>query len=113
MTTVLIADDDVDAWFRINALLRKHLIKASFALNLAAARQFIEKQVPALVFLNNHLQDGTPDFIRYVKTKYPQVKIIIINGNAAFPLRFKFGNQWCISNQLVPETIEHTLKKLL
>lgn len=114
MVTVLIADDDVDAWFRVNALLRKHLIKANFVINLAAARQFIEKQVPTLLFFDNHLQDtATPDFIQYVKTKYPQVKIIMINGNAEFPVRFKYKNELCISKPLIPETIERTISKLL
>ncbi|MEO5682196.1 MAG: hypothetical protein ABIQ88_06115 [Chitinophagaceae bacterium] len=113
MYQVLIADADVDAWFRVNAMLRRYLVKASFVTNLNAARLCIDKQPPAILFFDNHLQHNfTPDFIRYVKMKYPQVKIILVNSIGASAQRFKTSVDMVISKPFLPEIIEHAIIKL-
>ena len=82
MYNVLIADDDVDAWFQVNALLRRHFLKASFVTNLNAAKQYIEQHIPSLLFFDRQLQNhSTLDFIKYVRSKYPEAKIIMINAH--------------------------------
>lgn len=48
---------------------------------LSAAKQFLEKEAPALILLDNRLPDGLGvDFISYIKKTLPDVKIIMISG---------------------------------
>jgi len=114
MYNVLIADDDVDAWFQVNALLRRYDIKASVVTNLKAAMRYIDQQTPCLLFFDKQLQDNsTPDFISYIRSKYPQVKIIMINAYRDGSKGFRSGADLIISKPLIPEMIERAIIKLL
>ena len=114
MYNVLIADDDVDAWFQVNALLRRHFLKASFVTNLSAAKQYIEQHIPSLLFFDRQLQKhSTLDFIKYVRSKYPEAKIIMINPHGEGSPGFKQGVDLTISKPLMPEMLERAIEKLL
>ena len=114
MYNMLIADDDVDAWFQVNALLRRHFIKASFVTNLGAAKHSIDEHTPALLFFDRQLQDkSTLDFIKYVRSKYPLVKIIMTNGHGEGSMGFRSRADLIISKPLIPEIIEQAIVKLL
>ncbi|MEP6748871.1 MAG: response regulator [Bacteroidota bacterium] len=114
MYNVLIADDDVDSWFQVSALLRKYLIKASFVTNFNAARQHIDKQMPSLLFFDKQLQDHSAlEFIRYVKAKYPEAKLIMINNYGERSMGFKSKADLTISKPLIPDIIERAIVKLL
>ena len=111
---VLIADNDVDAWFQVNALLRRYFIKASFVSNLSAARRCIDQQKPSLLFFDKQLQDNSAlDFIRYVRSKYPQAKIIFINTCGEVSTGLRSTVDLIISKPLMPEIIERAIVKLL
>jgi two-component SAPR family response regulator len=114
MYNVLIADDDVDSWFHVNALLRRYLIKASFVTNFNAARQHIDKQMPSLLFFDKQLQDHSAlDFVRYVRNKYPEAKLIMINNYGEGSMGFRSRADLTISKPLIPEIIERAIVKLL
>jgi DNA-binding NtrC family response regulator len=114
MYNVLIADDDVDGWFRINALLRRYLVKASFVSNLRDARQWIEKYEPSILFLNKHLHDHSPlDLLHYVRAKYPQVKIVMLNFQENDSLPLKTVADLNMNKPLVPTIVERVIIKLL
>jgi len=114
MYNVLIADDDVDAWFQLNALLRRYLIKANFVTNFNAAKQYIDRHLPSLLFFDNHLQNhSTIDLIRYVKSKYPYAKIVMINTHAERPNHPALQPDLTISKPLMPDIIEYAIVKLL
>ena len=49
--------------------------------NLLAAEDYLQKQQPDVIILDNKLPDGFGiDFISYVKQKYPRIRIIMITG---------------------------------
>jgi len=114
MFNVLIADNDVDAWFQVNALLRRYFIKASFVNNLNAARQYIDQHTPSLLFFDKQLQDNSiKDFIWYVRSKYPQAKIIMINAYGERLKEIASRADLIISKPLIPEIVERAIIKLL
>ena len=110
MFNMLIADADVDAWFRVNAILRRYLVNVSFVSNLGLAKQVIDRQSLSLLFVDKQLLDNSAkDFIHYVKSKYPRIKIILINGFSNSSRRLKAGADMVISRPIVPETIEQAI----
>lgn len=114
MYNVLIADDDVDSWFQVNALLRRHFIKASFVTNLQAAKQYIDRQLPSLLFFEQELQDhSTLDFVKYVRSKYPFAKVIMVNHYGDGSIGFRSRADLTISKPFIPEVIEEAIVKLL
>ena len=49
--------------------------------NLLDAQEYLEKNSPSVIILDNKLPDGFGvDFISYIKKKYPSIKIIMISG---------------------------------
>jgi len=111
---MLIADDDVDAWFQVNALLRRHFIKANFVTNLSAAKQIIDRVAPSLLFFGKQLQDhSTPDLIRYARARYPFIKIIMGYSHGDGPAAYKSNADLLICKPLVPEMIERAITNLL
>ena len=114
MYNVLIADDDVDAWFQLNALLRRYLIKANFVTNFNAAKQYIDRNLPSLLFFDKHLQNNsTIDLIRYVKSKYPHAKIVMINAHEERSASSGLKPDLTITKPLMPEIVERAIVKLL
>ena len=114
MYNVLIADDDVDAWFQLNALMRRYLIKANFVTNFNAAKYYIDRHLPSLLFFDYHLQShSTIDLIRYVKSKYPYAKIVMINAHAESIGHPGPQPDLTISKPLVPDIVEYAIVKLL
>ena len=48
----------------------------------ASAKQSLLQEIPSILFLDNHLPDGFGlDFIKYVKSVYPKVKIVMITAH--------------------------------
>ena len=113
MYHILIADADVDAWFQVNALLRRYLVKANFVSSLALAKQHIEKDAPSILFVDKQLLDKSfKDFIGYVKLKCPFVKIIMINGIGKTAKRLQSSADLVICRPIIPEIIERALLKM-
>jgi DNA-binding response OmpR family regulator len=110
MYNLLIADADVDAWFHVNALLRRYLVKANFVSNLGVARRRIDKQLPSLLFIDKQLLDiSASDFFQYVKANYPKLKIILVNRLGESARRLQAGADLVISKPIVPEIIEQVI----
>jgi len=80
-TKVLVVEDEGDIALLLELLLDDKKMIVDHARNLHDAREFLEKEQPQLILLDNRLPDGLGiDFISYVKTQYPQIKIIMISG---------------------------------
>ena len=78
---VLIIEDEGDMCLLLNILLNGKEMELEHVKNLAAAQEYLEKQQPAVVILDNKLPDGFGiDFISYIKKNYPSIKIIMISG---------------------------------
>jgi DNA-binding NtrC family response regulator len=114
MYNVLIAGDDVDAWFRVSSLLRRYLVKASFVTSFSAARQWIDRQTASVLFFDKQLQDQSSlDFVRYVRAKYPDIKIVMVDNYGTGSMGFRSRADLNICKPFVPEVIERAIVKLL
>ena len=112
MVDVLIADEDINTWFRLNAVLRKHLIKATVVCNLAEAKQLLEKKPPTWLFVDEAFQNSHfPDLTRFVRARYPQVKIVSLVHQSVFPA--SQAGELIISKPLSPENMEAIIGMLL
>jgi DNA-binding response OmpR family regulator len=81
VTKVLVVEDQGDVALLLELLLDSKNMSVDHARNLCDAREFLEKEQPALILLDNRLPDGLGiDFIGFVKLLYPQIKIIMISG---------------------------------
>jgi len=78
---VLIVEDEGDMCLLLNILLNGDEMELDHVNNILAAEEYLQKEQPSVVILDNKLPDGFGvDFITYIKQKYPAIKIIMISG---------------------------------
>ena len=78
---ILIVEDEGDMCLLLNILLNGKDMELEHVQNLLAAEEYLKTHQPSVIILDNKLPDGYGiDFISYVKSKYPQIKIIMITG---------------------------------
>jgi DNA-binding response OmpR family regulator len=78
---LLIVEDEADICLLLNIMLKEEDIELDHVNTLAKAKAHLELEQPALILLDNRLPDGLGiDFIEFLKTNYPSVKIIMISG---------------------------------
>ena len=78
---LLIIEDEGDMCLLLNILLDGKNLQLDHVKGLTAAADYLAKETPAVVLLDNKLPDGFGiDFIPYIKTRYPTVGIIMISG---------------------------------
>jgi two-component system OmpR family response regulator len=81
---VLIVEDEGDMCLLLNILLNGDEMELDHVKNLSAAEEYLKSGQPEVVILDNKLPDGFGvDFISYIKSKYPAIKIIMISGYGA------------------------------
>ncbi|HYV54228.1 MAG TPA: response regulator [Chitinophagaceae bacterium] len=80
----LVVEDEGEMGLLLNLFLDEKDFELDYVKNLLSAQEYLEKEQPAVVILDNKLPDGFGvDFIGYIKKKYPQIKIIMISGFAS------------------------------
>jgi two-component system OmpR family response regulator len=80
-TKILVVEDEGDMALLLELALDSEQMIVDHVHNLCDARDFVDKEQPGLILLDNRLPDGLGiDFISYLKRKYPQIKIIMISG---------------------------------
>ena len=78
---VLIIEDEGDMCLLLNLILDGEDFELDHVQTLLAADEYLQKESPAIIILDNKLPDGFGiDFISYIKQKYPAIKIIMISG---------------------------------
>jgi DNA-binding response OmpR family regulator len=78
---VLIIEDEGDMCLLLNILLNGKEMELDHVKTLAAAEEYLQHEQPSVVLLDNKLPDGFGvDFITYIKTKFPSIKIVMISG---------------------------------
>jgi len=81
LNKILIIEDEGEMCLLLSLILDDQGMKVNHVKTLSAARQFLEKEVPSLIVLDNRLPDGLGvDFISYIRKSLPDVKIIMISG---------------------------------
>lgn len=78
---ILIVEDEGDMCLLVNIMLNGKDMELDHVKKLSAAEEYLQKEQPSVVILDNKLPDGFGvDFIGHIKTNYPSVKIIMISG---------------------------------
>lgn len=77
----LIIEDEADMCLLLNIMLNGNNVELDHVKNLTAAQEYLKKEHPSVVLLDNKLPDGYGiDFISYIKKNYPDIRIIMISG---------------------------------
>ena len=78
---LLVVEDEGQIGLVLNMILSERNFDLDYVNNLLSAQEYLEKNKPSVVILDNKLPDGFGvDFISYIKRKYPSIKIIMISG---------------------------------
>ena len=78
---ILVVDDDGEMGLVLDMILQDSRFELDYVNNLLLADEYLKKQQPLAVILDNKLPDGYGlDFIVYIKENYPSLKIIMISG---------------------------------
>ena len=78
---VLLIEDEREMCLLLNLILDNKDMHVNHVKTLADAKAYLEKQHPDLILLDNRLPDGFGfDFLSYLKTNFPDIKIIMTSG---------------------------------
>ena len=78
---VLVVEDDGELGLVLDMILSERKFELDYVNNLLSADEYLQKQQPTVIILDNKLPDGFGvDFISYIKKKYTVIKIIMISG---------------------------------
>ena len=78
---VLIIEDEGDMCLLLNIMLNGKEMELDHVKSLQTAEEYLQKEQPPVVILDNKLPDGFGiDFISTIKKNYPAIKIIMISG---------------------------------
>ncbi len=81
---ILIVDDETDICYLLSRILkmRNNNVETTFVNTLSEATETLKHEDPTLMFLDNHLPDGTGmNYIEFVKETHPEIKIIMITAH--------------------------------
>lgn len=114
--SVLIIDDEVDICYLLKGIMRLKNIEADYVTSLADAEISLQKNIPSLIFLDNHLSDGMGmDQVRRFKNEYPSASIVMITAHDTPVDReraYKEGVDFFIGKPFSREIIFKTLEKI-
>lgn len=78
---ILVVEDEGELGLWLNLVLAERNLELDYVSNLLSASEYLEKNKPAVIILDNKLPDGFGvDFIGYIKQNYPGSKIIMLTG---------------------------------
>ena len=78
---MLVVEDQGETCLLLGLILSDRKFEIDYVNNLLDADEYLSKNKPLIILLDNKLPDGFGvDFISYVKKKYPKIKIIMISG---------------------------------
>ena len=81
---VLVVEDEGEMGLLLNMMLNENKFELDYVNNLLSADEYLQKEEPSVIILDNKLPDGFGvDFISYIKKKYSAIKIIMISGFAS------------------------------
>ena len=113
---VLIIEDEGEMCLLLNILLNEEEMELDHVNNLLAAEEYLKKQQPSVVILDNKLPDGFGiDFISFIKKNYPSIKIIMITGfdASARDVALENGADFFLEKPFTRDQFYQSLKTLL
>jgi two-component system, OmpR family, response regulator len=77
----LVVEDEGEMGLLLNLFLDEKEMELDYVKDILSAGEYLEKEQPSVVILDNKLPDGFGvDFITYIRKKYPAIRIIMISG---------------------------------
>jgi two-component system, OmpR family, response regulator len=113
---VLIIEDEGEICLVLNIFLNGEEMELDHVNNLLAADEYLKKERPSVIILDNKLPDGFGvDFITYIKKNYPSIKIIMISGfdASAKDVALENGADFFLEKPFTKDQLYRTIKTLL
>jgi len=114
---VLIVDDEPDICFLLGNILKQKSFIPVIANTLSEGLDKLKKHMPALLFLDIHLPDGSGlDLVSRIKKDFPSLKIIMMSaydGAREKSRAIEEGADIFISKPLSRDLITESLEKVL
>ncbi|MEO6584162.1 MAG: response regulator [Ferruginibacter sp.] len=114
---VLIIEDEGDICLLLNIMLKGKDIDLDHVNTLSKAKDYLIKESPSLILLDNKLPDGLGmDFIQFIKEEYPAIKIIMISGfhpDLTKDLAITNGADIYLEKPFTKEQVFQSVEKLL
>ncbi len=80
---VLVVEDEGELGLVLDMILNDKQLELDYVSSLLDASEYLQKQQPSLIILDNKLPDGFGvDFISYIRKNHPGIRIIMISGFA-------------------------------
>jgi len=113
---IFIIEDEGDMCLLLNIMLQGKTIELDHAKSIADAQEYLKKEQPSVIILDNKLPDGLGvDFVSYIKENYPTVKIVMISGYTptAKDIALENGADLFLEKPFTKEQLYTSIKKLL
>lgn len=114
---VLIIDDETDICYLLSTLLKQKNLDTEYVNSLTDATLALEREVPEIIFLDNHLPDGLGiNYIEHIKAHYPGSKIVMITAHDTAADRQRAlseGVDYFIGKPFTRDTIYKTVDELM
>ncbi|WP_255153483.1 response regulator [Ferruginibacter sp. HRS2-29] len=113
---VLIIDDETDICYLLSTLLKQKNLETAYVNTLSDATKALQKELPEIVFIDNHLPDGLGmNYVSYIKDNYPDTKIVMITAHDTSADRNKalsVGADYFIGKPFTRDIIYKTVEQL-
>jgi two-component system, OmpR family, response regulator len=112
---ILVVEDEGEIGLVLDMVLNKGAIEMDYVSDLLSADEYLQRQQPSVIILDNKLPDGFGvDFIIYIKKKYPSIKIVMISGLAAArDVALENGADLFFEKPFSMEEFENAINRLL
>jgi DNA-binding response OmpR family regulator len=113
---ILIVEDEGEMCLLLNLLLDGKEMIVEHVQTLAAAEEYLKKEQPALILLDNRLPDGFGiDFIAFLKKNYPLIRILMISGvdPETQDLALEIGADRFLSKPFTKVQLQESIRNLL
>jgi len=113
---ILVIEDEGDMCLLLDILLKSRDVIVDHVKNLFDAHIFLKHEQPELILLDNRLPDGYGvDFISFIKSHYPSIKIIMISGidAAAQDFALEVGADNFLNKPFTKQQLNESIDQLL
>lgn len=112
---ILVVEDEGEMGLLLNLILNERNFELDYVNNLLSADEYLQKEQPSVIILDNKLPDGFGvDFISYIKKKYPSIKIIMISGfGSARDVALENGADMFFEKPFTKDELYNSIDKLL
>ncbi|MEO7444676.1 MAG: response regulator [Ferruginibacter sp.] len=118
-TKVLIIEDEGDICLLLNIILKNEDLDLDLdhVKTLEKAKEYLDVENPVVIILDNRLPDGLGvDFIPYLRTHFPAIKICMISGYhaaTAKDIALENGADVFLEKPFTKEQVYNAVKSLL